>query len=93
MPNAFDEPISVEITPVLEATQKSTKPLLTNLRRCNYNIDDFNDMIDSITRALEFFQLYLTELVVDAAVGTRILQGTSVFLISSQIQRCQAFSF
>lgn len=36
---------------------------------------DFDDMIVTITRVLEFYQLYSNDLVLDATVGSRILQG------------------
>lgn len=69
-------------TYVSESTQTSKKPTEHIAYQCNYDIEDFNDMIESIARAMEFFKVFLTDLVVDAAVGTRILQGTSMFFLS-----------
>lgn len=98
MPIAIKKPIIAEDTQGLKATETLTTATPTAKKSliCNYELDVFDDMIDSIIRALEFFQLYVTELVVDAAVGTRILQGTSVLFLLVSInakKRCQTFLF
>lgn len=58
------------------------KPIEHIALKCNYDINDFNDIIKSITRAMDFFQFFLTDLVVDAAVGTRIVQGMAMSFLS-----------
>lgn len=64
------KPITPENITVLETIELTSK-----LLKCDYKIGDFNDMMVSIARVLEFYQLYSKDLVLDAAVGTRILQG------------------
>lgn len=59
---------------VLETTESNThRPL-----KCNFVINDLGDMLMSLSRALEFFEIYLADLVADAAAGTRILQGNAM---------------
>ncbi|KAJ6633112.1 UPF0764 protein C16orf89 like [Pseudolycoriella hygida] len=51
--------------------------------KCHYNLSDFEDIMEIISRGLKFFELHLTELIVDAVVGTRILQGQLQLLLKS----------
>jgi len=44
------------------------------LSDCNYERNDFKRIIESASRVLDFFELHLDELVIDAAIGTRMMQ-------------------
>lgn len=61
--------------------RRSNEPVLSKTSepdslKCRYNINDYNSIIGSIKRVLEFLHLYVTEMTLDAAVGTRALQGS-----------------
>jgi len=48
---------------------------------CKYVPEDFKSMGDSVDRALRFYELNVDKLVLDAAVGTRVVQGMFAFFI------------
>lgn len=54
----------------------SEQPIRPEALKCRHDINDYNRVTESIQRTLEFLQLYLTELTLDATVGTRALQGS-----------------
>ncbi|KAG4068274.1 hypothetical protein HA402_007794 [Bradysia odoriphaga] len=71
----------IQEQPILPET--SEQPIKHEAIKCRYNIDDFNSIIESIKRVLEFLQLFVAEMTLDAAVGTRALQGQLQLILES----------
>lgn len=46
----------------------------TILSDCNYDRVDLKRIIASAIKVLDFFEMYLEDLVIDAAIGTRIME-------------------